>query len=103
MSEEAERRKAPKPAASPRNHNKVPEVESFDHSSDLRQRVTRLTLKVLDHIEETGAIVDGEANPDIEALCALIDAGTGLRRIALERRLGGAVLEYRARRPIAGG
>jgi hypothetical protein len=103
MSEGIERRKAPKPAAPSDQRDKASKAESFDHSQDLRQRITRLTFQVLDHIEETGAIVDGEVNRDIEALCALIDSGTGLRRVALERRLGGAVLEYRARRPIAGG
>ncbi|MGW3024787.1 hypothetical protein [Streptomyces sp. NPDC001221] len=98
MSDEIERRKSPTPGP-----GKPSEEYGFDHSEDLRSRVTRLTFQVLDHIEQNGAIVDGEANPDIEALCALIDAGTGLRRLGLERRLGGAVLEYRARRPLNGG
>ncbi|MCX5349179.1 hypothetical protein OG901_15595 [Streptomyces mirabilis] len=100
MSEEFERRKAPKPAPGSNKPDKPSEDYSFDHSQDLRSRVTRLTFQVLDHIEQTGAVVGGEVNPDIEALCALIDAGTGLRRVALERRLGGAVLEYRAKRPV---
>ncbi|MFI5800899.1 hypothetical protein [Streptomyces sp. NPDC051677] len=103
MSDETERRKAPKPADPSNKRDKAPISESFDHSQDLRHRLTRLTFQVLDHIEETGAIVDGETNPDIEVLCTLVDAGTGLRRLAIERRLSGAVLEFRARRPIAGG
>ncbi|MFE0383329.1 hypothetical protein ACFW1F_04455 [Streptomyces bungoensis] len=99
MNEETERRVYPKPSDPSK---KVQNGESFDHSQDLRQRVTRLTLQLLDHIEETGAVVDGEANPDLDILCALIDSGTRLRRVSLERRLGGAVLEWRARRPLKG-
>ncbi|MFF5025800.1 hypothetical protein ACFY2J_16495 [Streptomyces collinus] len=102
MSEEIERRKAPKPADPLNKRDKASDESGFDRSQDLRQRFTRLTFQVLDHVERTGAVVDGEANPDLELLAMLVDAGTNMRRLAIERRLGGAVLEYRARRPLKG-
>ncbi|MFF0131344.1 hypothetical protein ACFYTG_37475 [Streptomyces mirabilis] len=101
MTPENECHKHPQPAK-PGKFDSASANYGLDHSHDLRQRVTRLTFQVLDHIEESGAVVDGEANPDIELLCLLIDSGTGLRRVALERKLAAGVLEYRARRPLNG-
>lgn len=53
----------------------------------IRHRVDRLTSQVLDHIEETGATVNGQANPDIEYLAMLVNIGTQLRAMGLARHL----------------
>jgi hypothetical protein len=53
----------------------------------IRQRVDRLTSQVLDHIEETGVVVNGQANADIEYLAMLVNTGTQLRAMGLARYL----------------
>ncbi|MEU0965890.1 hypothetical protein ABZ357_10850 [Streptomyces sp. NPDC005917] len=104
MSEEIERRHfSPKPGPSQTPRAGQPDDETVEYSLTLRQKLNRLTNQVIDHIEETGAVVDGAVNPDVEFLCMLINAGTELRRATVERQLGGAVMAYRARRPAAGG
>ncbi|MFF4960569.1 hypothetical protein ACFY2Z_26570 [Streptomyces sp. NPDC001222] len=104
--EEIERRNHPQPADLAGNSNPgAPTAEAQEYSETLRKRLTRYALAMLDQIDSDGGPVmpDGTPHPLLDLALATVDSGTGLRRLAMERRLGGAVLEYRAKRPVAGG
>jgi hypothetical protein len=85
-----------------RNSNPgAPTAETQEYSETLRMRLTRYSLAMLDQVDADGGPVlpDGSPHPLLDLALATIDSGTELRRLAMERRLGGAVLEYRAKRP----
>ncbi|MFD4626479.1 hypothetical protein [Streptomyces sp. NPDC058475] len=94
------------PALAPNSpHPGKPNAETFEYSGTLRARLTRYSLALLDRIDSDGGPIqpDGTPHPLLDLALAAVDSGTELRKLAMERRLGGAVLEYRARRPVAGG
>lgn len=106
MNQGTERRHYPNAADLAENPNPgAPTAETLEYSETLRQRLTRYALTLLDRIDSDGGPVlpDGSPHPLLDLALSTVDSGTELRRLAMERRLGGAVLDYRARRPVAGG
>lgn len=100
-SEETERRQSPAPVPTPPRAG-TPDAETAEYSETLRQRLTRYALMMLDRVDADGGPVlpDGTPHPLLDLALAAVDSGTELRKLAMERRIGGAVLEYRARRPL---
>lgn len=100
--EEIERHDAPRPTPPQTPHAGEPDAETYDYTNSLRTRITDYAYALMGRIDADGGPVtaDGNAHPLLEFVSMLVDSGTGLRRLSLERRLGGAVLEYRAKRPI---
>lgn len=101
--DEIERRQSPTPIPNPPQTPRAgaPDVEAVEYSETLRKRLTRYALAMLDQVDADGGPImpDGTAHPLLDLALAAVDSGTGLRKLAIERRLGGAVLDYRARRP----
>ena len=82
-------------------HPGKPDAETIEFSETLRGRISRYALAMLDRIDTDGGPVmpDGTAHPLLDLALAAVDSGTELRKLAMERRLGGEILSYRARRP----
>ncbi|MER5898894.1 hypothetical protein ABT150_01965 [Streptomyces mirabilis] len=101
MSHEIEARRFPRPAPPPG----VPDAETMDYSGSLRTRLTGYANAMFSRIDADGGPIrpDGTSHPLLDLALATVDSGTELRKLAMERRLGGAVLEYRARRPVGKG
>jgi hypothetical protein len=80
----------------------TPDAESVSYTLSLRGRLNIWTNQLADKIDADGGAVlaNGEAHPDLDLIAALIDAGCNLRRTAMERRLGGEILSYRARKGV---
>ncbi|MER6219000.1 hypothetical protein ABT189_00120 [Streptomyces sp900105755] len=102
MSQPIETRAFPKPAPPQTPRADSPDAEAFDYSMSLRGRLNRWTNQLAAKIDADGGAVldDGSTHPDLDLIAALIDAGCNLRRTAMERRIGGEILSYRARRPV---
>lgn len=104
MSHEIETSHFPRPTPPKSRHAGAPDAETLDFSASLRTRLTGYANAMFDRIDADGGAVqsDGTPHPLLDIALATVDSGTELRRLAVERRLGGAVLEYRARRPVEG-
>lgn len=102
MSHEIESRHFPRPTPPTYRHAGAPDAETLDFSASLRTRLTGYVNAMFNRIDADGGAVqpDGTAHPLLDLALAAVDSGTELRRLAMERRLGGAVLEYRARRSV---
>lgn len=100
--EEIERRNAPRPTPPQTPRAGVPDEETYDYTNSLRTRITDYAYALMDRIDADGGPVtaDGNAHPLLEFVAMLVDSGTGLRRLSLERRLGGEIMSFRARRPV---
>lgn len=96
---EIETRHYPRPTPP---QNRRPGAPDIDFTASLRSRLNGYANAMLDRIDADGGAVrpDGTPHPLLDIALATVDSGTELRKLAIERRLGGAVLEYRARRPV---
>ncbi|WP_063348688.1 hypothetical protein [Streptomyces sp. MJM8645] len=73
----------------------APEVAPDAFIQDLRVRINALSLAALESVEWDGVAVDGRPHPMLFALTSLIEVGTDMRRLAVDRRIANAVLERR--------
>ncbi|MFF4306809.1 hypothetical protein [Streptomyces sp. NPDC001601] len=93
------------PASAARKSNPgSPNTETLEYSGTLRARLTKYALAMLDRIDADGGPIqpDGTPHPLLDLALAAVDSGTELRKLAMERRLGGEVLSWRVRRPVSG-
>ncbi|MEU5630939.1 hypothetical protein ACH47C_05940 [Streptomyces rishiriensis] len=95
---------SPAPAVQ-NSHPGSPNAETLEYSGTLRARLTRYSLAMFDRIDADGGPIqpDGTPHPLLDIALAAVDSGTELRKLAMERRLGGEILSYRARRPVPEG
>ncbi|MFD8735618.1 hypothetical protein ACFV06_11890 [Streptomyces sp. NPDC059618] len=102
MSNEIKSQNFPRPNPPTYRHTGAADAETLDFSTSLRTRLTGYANAMFNRIDADGGAVqsDGTAHPLLDLALAAVDSGTELRRLAMERRLGGAVLEYRARRSV---
>lgn len=75
---------------------------SRDHSPRVRGRIDKLLNRALDAVERDGVIVDGRPHPMLATISDLVEAGTGMRRLALDRKAFSDDLAERERLGIRG-
>ncbi|MGW7243189.1 hypothetical protein [Streptomyces sp. NPDC054804] len=76
------------------------ETASLDQSRarafyGVRSRVDDLLLRAVEVVEAEGVTVDGKPHPLLSVITALGDTGTGMRQMALNRRIYGDSLAAR--------
>lgn len=63
------------------------ETTSVEHNRYVRDRLDALLCRAMDTVEREGVTVDGAPHPMLAVIASLVSAGTGIRSLALDRRL----------------